>query len=724
MTGTRLLLLGICLAFLPAHGSGQAREPRPEFYPVDARTGVSAVAFEFGGNRTLPTEQLRAVIALKDPRTFRKIVRGLRGRGTGRLGREDQPFDPGEMVRDLERLRRLYRREGFPDASVDFELTLDEEANTAAVTYLIEEGQPLRVRRVSAVDSTGVDLPQRLPPEVRQEWESSRDIFSSFRGVRLSEKTLQEVESRVSSWLGDRGYGFARASAYPQEPSPQRSADVRLVVSPGPRLRVQSIQVRETKRLDRRIVLDELPFREGDWLSTGRLVEGRRELMGLPMVRFALVDFVQVDDSNALVEVQVEEGPLRLVTGELGYESRTGPSLRGSWTHRDFMGGARSLTLQLRGQLGDLALVQQPDRLLRISASLRDPRLFDRRTSWTTSVFGELSEDPVFKARRAGVENLLLFAASQDFSVNLNVSVARRWIDEYRFAVALEQGIDYLDLLVQASQGLAEELGDRQNEGDIALEAIIGHSDPLSRSPFSWSLRPRIGFSAPRWASDIQYVRLDGVLEASKRLGSGIRLAARAGGGHLKPYGASLPKSEEEETGKLLELRRVLFTAGGSSDVRGWGAGLLGPKFPELILRSEGDSIRFDGQGFSPLGGTNKLMVSLQAESPLPFGPGWLDGFVFLDGGRIWNDNPSLGEEGKDPLGQERFFWAAGGGVVVASPVGRIEVALGVKLNPTVIDLASPGRVLRAILDEEPLEDLPTRDRRRLQLHVSLGVGR
>jgi len=221
--------------------------------------------------------------------------------------------------------------------------------------------------------------------------------------------------------------------------------------------------------------------------------------------------------------------------------------------------------------------------------------------------------------------------------------------------------------------------------------------------------------------SDLRYVRFDLAAQVSRDLSGGARLAARAGAGHVHAYGSSVPGGDDEELGKYLLLRRVLFTGGGSGDVRGWGTSQLGPKFPALSLDVDRDTLFVDAQSFTPLGGTDKLMVSVQAEAPFFVAPNWLAGLVFLDGGRIWTGDRRF--DGGDPFGQDRFFWAAGGGLAVRSPVGRVEVALGVKLNPTVMDLADPRDVVRALLEETPIEDVPTKQRRRLQLHLSVGVG-
>lgn len=709
------------LILVPAGAKAQTTHDVDGAYAVDAATRVLSVDFRFSGGHSLATDLLRETVALKDPRLFARFLRGLRGESGASLGAQRQLFDPTELVRDLERLRRLYARSGFPDATAEFTLAIDPGANTVGVTYLIDEGRPVRVGPVTLVDSTGATLPQGLPDDVASAWSSVEDRLDELAGERLSEGALTTLETRATSWFGERGYPSAVASAAAGEPNADRDAPVRIQVRAGNRLRVDSIDVRGLERLDRGTILNEIDISDGAWLSTKSLVEGRREIMGLDLVRLAVLDVAATSDSTAVVGVDVEEGPLRLVETELGYASETGPSLGASWSHRNFQGGARALTVDVLATTGQWALQSRPDRTYRLALSVRQPRWFDRRVSVTTSTFGEISDGDVSRERLLGGQTTVVFVGSSALTLGLDLRVAHRWIDEYRIGAALQNGIDFLDLLTAGAQGALEDVGSQVREADIGLEASIGPGDRGTDLGFSWSLRPRVTTSAPSTLSDLRYVRFDLGAQARRDLSGGARLALRAAAGRVHAYGSSVPGTEDEELGKYLLLRRVLFTGGGSGDVRGWGTSQLGPKFPALSLDVDRDTLFVDAQSFTPLGGTHKLMVSVQAEAPLPAAPNWLAGLVFLDGGRIWTGDRRF--DGEDPFGQDRFFWAAGGGFAVRSPVGRVEVALGVKLNPTFMDLADPRDVIRALLEETPVEDVPTKQRRRLQLHLSVGVG-
>jgi hypothetical protein len=49
-------------------------------------------------------------------------------------------------------------------------------------------------------------------------------------------------------------------------------------------------------------------------------------------------------------------------------------------------------------------------------------------------------------------------------------------------------------------------------------------------------------------------------------------------------------------------------------------------------------------------------------------------------------------------------------------------VAVGYKLNPSPLDLRDPNDVLAALAAGTPIDDVPTSEWRRLQLHFSIGA--
>ncbi|HYE94983.1 MAG TPA: BamA/TamA family outer membrane protein, partial [Rubricoccaceae bacterium] len=186
--------------------------------------------------------------------------------------------------------------------------------------------------------------------------------------------------------------------------------------------------------------------------------------------------------------------------------------------------------------------------------------------------------------------------------------------------------------------------------------------------------------------------------------------------------------------------------AGGTNDVRGWGQNLLGPKFLDLVPDTTLPIGFFPGSSgytaprYYALGGGTKVSGSLQANLPLPLGPQW-GAALFVDGGVVWapgaRDLLTLFAESTSDA--DRAFGAllleedgvprfgTGAGIQYLTPVGYVNLALGVKVNPSYFDLRDPQDVLDeldASFDEGRVPDfdaVPSIWSRRLQLHFSIG---
>jgi surface antigen Omp85-like protein len=109
------------------------------------------------------------------------------------------------------------------------------------------------------------------------------------------------------------------------------------------------------------------------------------------------------------------------------------------------------------------------------------------------------------------------------------------------------------------------------------------------------------------------------------------------------PARQDLPVRQEPGTsrrGVALSLpapaARCHVYGGGTRDVRGWGAQLLGPKLPQVELQSDTGVSRLVAERYAPLGGLARMQLSTEVHLPLPgLNDAW-QGYVFLDGARVW----------------------------------------------------------------------------------------
>ncbi len=177
----------------------------------------------------------------------------------------------------------------------------------------------------------------------------------------------------------------------------------------------------------------------------------------------------------------------------------------------------------------------------------------------------------------------------------------------------------------------------------------------------------------------------------------------------------------KDATVKFLQLRDVIFTAGGSEDVRGWGTRLLGPKFPDVRVTSLEPDTTADVVGYIPVGGLSRMSFSFETRLPFP-GLGPSAGIaVYLDGGKVWNAEPVY----KLDLGfpdEEEFFFGTGMGLLYRLPIGTFRFDVGYKLNPSYQDLREARDVYQAISDGTPLDQIPAKNSKRFEYHLSVAV--
>jgi outer membrane protein assembly factor BamA len=322
----------------------------------------------------------------------------------------------------------------------------------------------------------------------------------------------------------------------------------------------------------------------------------------------------------------------------------------------------------------------------------------------------------------------LVRQVSQFQSASLSYQIADREIHEYRAGDLASGEIDLLTFLTQVAQGALDSLGSSVKSSTFTLSGITGKLDHAANPRLGIILRPAVQVTAPNRWSSTSFWRADVSANAFLPVQRHVTLAARGTFGRLFPFGKSVPAPGEDPTNKFLQLRDVMFTAGGTGDVRGWENRLLGPKVPDTRFTSEPDT-NGDGKpeltphtdSYVPLGGLERLSFSVEMQVPLPgLGPNF-GGHVFLDGGRVRTTDKRFDLQ-QGAHGQENMFYATGAGVDIRTPVGPIKMGVGYKLNPSLTDLVDPAVLLRGAAEGKPLDTLPREQSRRWQFYLAIGA--
>jgi outer membrane protein assembly factor BamA len=362
-----------------------------------------------------------------------------------------------------------------------------------------------------------------------------------------------------------------------------------------------------------------------------------------------------------------------------------------------------------------LATEEIPEILYKGSVSLTQPYVFHRRLSVVASPFLEYRDDYRDQSVAVGFLTTLIYQVDPGRTAALVYTISNRRVTEARYGEYASGAIDILSLLSIVARG------DRVLKNSLGLQLSYGSLDDFTVPRRGYLLRPSMETTFIPGLNSVEYFRFDIPLYAFQPIGDHVGLAARISAGSILPFGKGLPEGEDDATLKFLQMRDVIFTAGGPEDVRGWASRLLGPKAPDIRVTDSSSDTTFGIEEYIPVGGLSRLAFSLECRLPFP-GLGPSAGLsAYLDGARVWNAKPEFqsvtGWEDED-----RFFFGTGLGILYRLPVGTLRVDAGYKLNPSFQDLRDAEDLWKAITDGTPLDQVPAKQIRRFYVHLSISV--
>ncbi len=720
---------------------------------VNEETTVREVSFKFVDGPTFSGDALRAQIATQAPSFWTRVKQAI---PLLFQVRTSFAFDPLTLQRDVVRLRQFYRRNGFLKSDIDYPASqLDTTANAIHVIFTITEGPPVIIQDAGFFGPDSARYAVRLfDGALRKEWVAFRDATGFEVGSRYTAFRQLRIEDDVRTWMRNQGFAFATVASEARLDTAQSTADIRFFLDPGPRGRIDTVQVYGNESVSDGVVRRELPLRVGDRFSAARLQEGQRQLFGLNLFRVAIADVPeQPRDSTVTVRYRVREGDLRLLSAQVGYGTDVGTITEAQWTHRNFFGAARTFSASLLAETGFLAapgflpdalITQQQrafaERRFRSALTLRQPYVFANRLSASVEPFLEYRRDNKFEegeetlginARDFGLNTTLLYDLADFRTVSLRHAFTR----SLQFTQVRTDAPPGDDGPGVPTGGVTTATNDLFNRSVFTLSASLGETDDVLSPTRGVVVRPSAEFGGAVLRSDLEYLKGRVEVSGYLPLGTQTNLAGRVTVGALRALGRSrtalrgdLPDAGDNQRFEN-RFDPVLFYAGGTSDLRGWVAELAGAKLPRPVGAPVGaDSLGANDVLFEPLGGTAKLGASVEMRLPFPgLGANWRTA-AFVDVASVRGTVfPPVDTLAFDPdrlvradLGRNAVRVGAGLGIRYKTPVGFLRVDVAYKVNPGPFDLRPPLDVYRFLTGERDTFPEPGRINR-FRLHIGIG---
>ncbi|MCP3102268.1 BamA/TamA family outer membrane protein [Myxococcus sp. K15C18031901] len=588
-------------------------------------------------------------------------------------------FDPNAWQADLRRIERYYQAQGFYQAEVVNSDVKQEDGNEVALSVQVSEGEPTRIGDITV---TGLEA---LTPEHRERVEAKLPLE---KGDVFREGPWEEVKGLIQDRLKDLGYAEAEVTGEVQVDVETRLANVRLDAKPGLRYRFGNtfVATDANPQVPPRRIIEQVQgsLKKGDWYSETALADAQARVFRMGVFGAVKVNRGAPDRESASVPVVVDvrEAPFRSVRlgGGVGVDAaRQEGRLLGEWTHRNFLGGLRRVTV--RGRVGyayipNILSSTKHGPVFEVTGEYEQPRFLLRDLRQQSSITLEKGLEQAYDYYGGRLQTGVIWQPHRSFSVfpSYNLQI-------YRLSgrVSADSRVPPVVLGCPADQ----------TQCNVALSflevafAWDRRDDPIEpRDGFYLSLSVQKGGGILQ--GDFTYVRVLPDLRFYRSFGQDrqVVLAAKLRLGTLNPA---------NDTQSSIVTR---FFSGGATSMRGFNGQRLSPMValprtedldgdgvPETTQTSEWDTV--------PVGGNSLFESSVelryQLSSSIMVAAFWDSGLVGVEG---------FEHRGAPTLFGPDHYHAVGLGLRYLTVVGPVRLDLARRLNiGRGLPVATPGYI-------------------------------
>lgn len=180
-------------------------------------------------------------------------------------------YDPDRLTYDRELLRRFYLSEGYADFHVISAVAdLSRDNSAFNITFTLEEGEIYKFGKVT-VKSNIENLDQSTLEE----------LVASKEGDQYDNTLIDKTTDALTYAAGSQGYAFAQVRPRPRRDREKKLMDVSYVITEGPRVYVERINIVGNSRTLDRVIRRKMELVEGDAFNKVLLDDSEKNIRGL-----------------------------------------------------------------------------------------------------------------------------------------------------------------------------------------------------------------------------------------------------------------------------------------------------------------------------------------------------------------------------------------------------------------------------------------------------------
>jgi outer membrane protein insertion porin family len=251
---------------------------------------------------------------------------------------KNDQYSKTRLAGDIEALRSFYLNRGYLEFNVDStQVSISPDKQGIYITVNVTEGPQYRVSDVKLAGQT-------LVPEAEL-----KKLITIKPGEVFARDRLTETTKAIGDRLGNDGYAFANVNAVPDLDKEKHTVAFTLFVDPGRRVYVNRINVSGNTKTRDEVVRREVRQMEGAYYDAAKINLSRDRLNRLGYFNEVNIETPAVPGTTDQVDVNV--GVTEKSTGSImlgaGYSSSEGIVLSGSVSQNNVFGTGNRLSAQI-----------------------------------------------------------------------------------------------------------------------------------------------------------------------------------------------------------------------------------------------------------------------------------------------------------------------------------------------------------------------------------------